>query len=329
MFEEMVLERIELILHTPLDVLQSMSNKTLIEKNYMDPVRVFVKNEPHKKAKLDEGRVRLIMSVSVIDKVIEMFLCSFICKNEIANWTKIPSKPGLGFSDSDNKVIYDDIMTSGVPMTFADMQGWDWSVKEWMIKDAAEASILMVNNPSSVWMHLMRAKSILECDSIYQFSDGLMVSLDYKGVVDSGKFKTSRDNSFMRARVADLVGSYKIIAAGDDSVEQTSPHAQENYLKLGLVCKEYEPVTDGFEFCSHYYGPQGAFSLNKVKIVMNLLHHKDLTALEGRCLLAQFEADLNTHPDYPELILAIGKVGLFEEEEPQYIVPNNIVNQDE
>lgn len=39
-----------------------------------DPIKVFVKQEPHKRKKLDEGRLRLISSVSLIDTIIDRIL---------------------------------------------------------------------------------------------------------------------------------------------------------------------------------------------------------------------------------------------------------------
>jgi len=65
---EIVLDRIELRLTTPIEEVKRMSKMERIRRGFLDPVRVFVKDEPHKKAKAIEGRHRLIMSVSIVDK---------------------------------------------------------------------------------------------------------------------------------------------------------------------------------------------------------------------------------------------------------------------
>lgn len=315
---DIVLDRIELILSTPIDKLKTMTRKERLDRNLMDPVRVFVKNEPHTLDKIKTGRVRLIMSVSLTDKIIEMLLCRHLTKLEIQNWKDIPSKPGIGFTASDSASVYADVVGCGLPMSYADISGWDWGVKQWQVIDAAKATIRLAKNSSPVFEHLMLAKAYLETESIYQFSDGTLVQPLFKGIVNSGKFRTSRDNSFMRVRIADLIGSRKIIAAGDDSVENTVEGAAEKYLEYGIRCKEYLPVNDSFEFCSHYYGPNTCYALNKEKMVMNLLHQEPKDFWEYRMSMIGFEAELETRPDYQSILELVESVGYYEVEGPHY-----------
>jgi hypothetical protein len=317
-FNDIVLDRIERILATSLSTLKTMTRKERMDENLMDPVRVFVKNEPHSIEKISTGRVRLIMSVSLTDKMIEMLLCRHLTKLEVQNWRLIPSKPGIGFTEENSACVYNDVMFSGLPMSYADISGWDWGVKQWQVLDAAIATILLASQKSPVFEHLMVAKAYLETESIYQFSDGVLVQPLFKGIVNSGKFRTSRDNSFMRVRIADLIGSRKTIAAGDDSVENTVEDAAAKYLKYGIRCKEYLPVQNSFEFCSHYYGPQGSYALNKEKMVMNLLHQSPKDFLEYRMSMVGFEAELETRPDYQKILELVESVGYFEVEGPHY-----------
>jgi hypothetical protein len=191
-FNDTVLDRLEKILHIPYDVLRQMSRQQRIDFGLVDPVRVFVKNEPHSRSKLNEGRVRLIMSVSLIDKMIEMLISRHVCKLEILNWENIPSKPGIGFTHKNNMSVYRDVIDSGYDMSYADISGWDWGVKQWQILDEAESLIKLCLNPSEDWSKIMLSKAVLESESIYQFSDGLMVMPTFKGIVNSGKLRTSR-----------------------------------------------------------------------------------------------------------------------------------------
>lgn len=314
-----VLDRIERILTTSLGKLKAMSRKERLDSNLVDPVRVFVKNEPHTVQKLEEGRVRLIMSVSLTDKIIEMLISKHLTKLEILNWKSIPSKPGIGFTSEDSACVYDDIMNSGLPMAAADVRGWDWGVKQWQIVDAATATLLLANETSRVYEHLMLAKAYLESESVYQFSDGTLVQPLFKGIVNSGKYRTSRDNSFMRVRIADLVGSRKTIAAGDDSVESYVEGAIQKYKRYGITLKEYLPVEDNFEFCSHYYGPEGCYALNKEKMVMNLLHQEPTNFFEYKMTMIGFAAELETRPDYESILNLVESVGYFEVEGPHYL----------
>lgn len=311
-FNDLVLDRIETRLRYGMEGIEKMTRKERIEKGICDPVRVFVKDEPHKSAKVKEGRVRLIMSVSLADKMIEMLLSRHLHKLEVANWREIPSKPGIGFTRDDNWSVYDEVINHG-NMAYADVSGWDWSVKPWMMKVSAKAKIDLCDNPSATWIRLIECDPVIESESIYQFSDGTLVAPNFKGIVNSGKYKTSRDNSYMRVFLAELVGARKVIAAGDDTVESFVEHAVERYRKYGFVIKDYQRVEDGFEFCSRWYQHEGSYPLNAAKMLMNLLHFKCESAFERDMLLMQFVDNLQDHPDFPALQQYLCDVGFVND----------------
>jgi hypothetical protein len=203
-------------------------------------------------------------------------------------------------------------------MAGSDMSGWDWSVKKWMILDEAEGVIKLCRNSNPQWERLMRNTAIIESASVYQFSDGLMVAPNFEGIVNSGKQKTSRGNSFMRVRVADLIGSRKTIAAGDDCIESFVDNAHLRYGELGLVCKQYDIIDDSFEFCSRLYGPHGSYPLNSYKMVMNLLHTKPINSFEYGMYMLGFEDQMRSHPDYASLREKITISGFDEVEGHHY-----------
>jgi len=341
LFNDAVLNRLELLMKANLDDLKKMSRREIIEKGYADPVRVFVKNEPHKKSKLESGKVRLIMSVSIIDKMIEMLLARHMCKKEIANWKKIPSKPGIGFDSDDNLNMFWAVkhQTDECDMAGSDIKGWDWSVDEWQILDDVEMNIKLTDdyssrdsNGNSLWAHLMRAKAILECRSVFQFSDGTLVALNFLGVMLSGKFKTSFSNSKMRARVADLIGAHVSFTAGDDCLEKLVKDAIAKYLEYGIRVKEYTPLvcnSEGFggdlefEFCSHKYDIHGAYPVNIEKMVMNLLHQTPSNFKEFKQLMIGFQDEIKGHPRANQILQDIEDVGFYVVEGPHYIVPND------
>lgn len=311
---ELILNRIERILRIPLCELKQMSAKERVDRDLVDPVRCFVKSEPHKITKIREGRVRLIASVSLVDKMIEMLLHDALHKLEIANWYKIPSKPGIGFSNEQNDLTYDYIMERHAvrPMAYADVSGWDWSVKAWMVEDCAEGEIRLCTNPSEVWQHLVRAEAIKEVETIYQFSDGLLVQNLYRGIVNSGKYKTSRGNSWMRVYLGHIAGATDVAAAGDDSVETFNGKAVENYTSLGFTIKDYQRVVDGFEFCSRWYEEDFSFPLNIEKTMMNLLHSNCATDELFHMALLQFTDFASTHPEYPAYMQLLEETHFME-----------------
>lgn len=284
----------------------------LIQAGLYDPVRVFVKNEPHKRAKIAAGRNRLIMSVSIVDKMIEMLTSRHLHKLEIANWKTIPSKPGIGFTREMNDAVYNSVMECD-NMAFADISGWDWSCKPWLIFACCEGKIDLCNDPSDDWIQLVRMEAMLEVQSIYQFSDGTLVRPNFRGVVNSGKFKTSRDNSWMRKYLATLIGAEDAIAAGDDTVESFVENAADKYAEYGWELKDYQKVVDGFEFCSRWYDDKGSFPLNANKMIMNLLHTKPSDWLEYEMLMLQFVDQMGDHPEFPEILELIFSVGFCPE----------------
>lgn len=318
-FNEIVLDRIEALLSLSLPTIENMLRRDKIDNGLMDPVRVFVKSEPHKREKVETGRVRLIMSVSLIDKMIELMLSRHVCKGEIAKWTTIPSKPGIGFRPVDNQLVYDDVMNAGIPMAYTDVSGWDWGVKEWMIIDEAESLILLAENHSDHWNHLIRAKSYLDSQSVYQFSDGTLVHPIYRGIMNSGRQRTSRGNSWMRVRLSDLCGVEKIGAAGDDTYESVIEEPFKKYGSFGIRLKDYQIVDDWFEFCSHAYTAKGAYNVNLSKLLMNLLDNKFDNFLDYNMLILAVHDELSNHPEYSRVLALLEEVGFYEVEGPHYI----------
>jgi len=310
-FNDLVIERISNILNTSEEDIKLMSPEKLVSEGLMDPVRIFVKGENHKLAKLVEGRVRLIHSVSLVDKFIEMLCIRHLCKLEIANWMDIPSKPGIGFSHEDNERVYLDVV-SKPGMKSTDIEAWDWNVDEWQILDDAEATIKLCANPTEQWKAVIRRSALMECKSLYQFSDGTLVKCNFNGIVNSGKFKTSRGNSFMRKRLADLVGAEHCNSAGDDTTESGVENGVEKYAKYGFKIKAYDDIIDSFEFCSRIYTKTGSWPVNAEKILMNLLHTTPKNQIEFRMYLAGFINDMQEHPEFNEYLDLIRSVGYFE-----------------
>jgi hypothetical protein len=306
-FNEIVLDRIETRLRYAKEI-PEWTREEMIDYGICDPVKVFVKDEPHKLKKLEEGRVRLIMSVSIIDKVIEMLLSQHLHKREIMMWETIPSKPGIGFTEDNNQSVYSDVM-SRPNMAFADISGWDWSCKMWLLQECCQGKIRSCRNVLPVWQTLVELEPVIEGRSIYQFSDGTLVEPLYEGIVNSGKYKTSRDNSWMRVFLSFLVGAEDCIAAGDDTVETYVDQAPSIYKLYGWNLKDYRKITSGFEFCSRWYQDGKSFPLNLDKALMNLLHSKPKDVYEYALHLSAFTDEMKFHPEFRDIILLIDKAG--------------------
>lgn len=258
----------------------------------VDPVRVFVKNEPHNRAKLRERRYRLISSVSLVDQIIERLIFGPQNKVEIANWTHIPSKPGMGLSlDSQRKALWDEVSYNHTqhPAAEADISGFDWSVQSWELW-ADLAIRIYLGGFRGKLKRLALGRYYCFMNSVFQLSDGTLIAQGLPGLMKSGSYNTSSTNSRIRCLMAELIGSPWCIAMGDDSVEGYVPGAQELYKKLGHSCKEYIPCDSTqagklikFNFCSHEISATKAWLTSWPKTVFRFLYSPkpDLTVLEA------------------------------------------------
>ncbi len=223
-----------------------------VEYDLVDPVRVFVKNELHSAEKVQQGRMRLISSVSCIDQMVERVLCGDQNLIEIENWSTIPSKPGLGLDDAGLSILINNLADFKDPVE-TDVSGWDWSVKQWMLDaDALCRSLLGGCAPNSHYHKMLRLRAALLGRSVLVLSSGEVWVQDVPGIMKSGSYLTSATNSKMRVIVGYCAGTGKIQAAGDDAVEEWCRRAAERYKEFGLLVKEYKRSTlsTGIEFCS-------------------------------------------------------------------------------
>lgn len=128
---EAVVERLEEMLEVEALASLSYDAGTLVRRSLRDPVKVFVKNEPHKRMKLLLERYRLISCVSFVDQIIERVLYTPQAKLEISLWRHLLVKPGMGATDDDFRSIWDmklQLEQIGLCLD-TDVEGWDWSVK--------------------------------------------------------------------------------------------------------------------------------------------------------------------------------------------------------
>jgi hypothetical protein len=329
-FNDMVIDRIVRRLQFDAHQLELLSPEQLVDLGLCDPVRVFVKGEPHKLSKLKEGRVRLIHSVSIVDKMIEMLLLRHFTKLEIDNWMDIPSKPGIGFTDQDCRNVYDCVVGKPVRMRSSDVVGWDWNVDKWQILTEAERKIQLCDGFRMLdnfcfdglirWKESMRLNAIITCKSVYQFSDGLMVKNKFEGIVNSGKFDTSCGNSGMRTFLAACVGADECICAGDDAVEQDVFDAINKYREFGYTIKTYDLIDNEFEFCSRIYTKGKSWPVNREKILFNLLHNIPQDDYTFRMYMIGFVDDMRHHPKFQEMMSLIEQVGYLELAGAQVII---------
>lgn len=274
-----VVERIEALSKVDLSS-SSYTPKELVELGYCDPVRLFVKQEPHAMRKIKEGRFRLISSVSLVDQLVERLIFGPQNQLEIQRWRNIPSKPGMGLSLYEQAIsIWRELQTyhDRHPAAEADISGFDWSVQSWELW--ADLAIRMeLGDFGSKLRRAAMSRFYCFMNSVFQLSDGTLVEQGLPGLMKSGSYCTSSTNSRVRCLMAELIGAPWCIAMGDDSVEGYVRGAKERYLELGHRCKDYIPCETDSEgalrrvnFCSHELSEEGFWLTSWPKTLFRFL----------------------------------------------------------
>lgn len=260
---------------------EDMSPEQLVREGLCDPIRLFIKGEPHKQSKLDEGRYRLIMSVSLVDQLVARVLFQSQNKREISLWRDIPSKPGFGLStDSEAKEFIRTLskVVGCPPQTLihewkdkvvpTDCSGFDWSVADWMLEDDMEVRNRLTFNCNELTRRLRACWLKCITNSVLCTSDGTLYAQIHPGVQKSGSYNTSSSNSRIRVMAAYHCGAKWAIAMGDDALE--SPETDlDAYKKLGFKVE----VSSQLEFCSHVFEQEDlARPLNVAKTLYRLIY---------------------------------------------------------
>jgi len=113
--------------------LSMKSGRWLYENGYCHITRVMVKQEPHSKEKIEEGRVRTIGSASLVMQVALRCLNQELVTQEIEDHTFRNSKAGMGAEDQDFQLLsmyVDRISAMGCGPRDSDVSGFDTSVNE-------------------------------------------------------------------------------------------------------------------------------------------------------------------------------------------------------
>nr|QNH90454.1 P1-P2 fusion protein [Cucurbit aphid-borne yellows virus] len=260
---------------------EHLSPEELVQAGLCDPIRVFVKGEPHKQSKLDEGRYRLIMSVSLIDNLVARVLFENQNKREITLWRAVPSKPGFGLSTDEQVAEFMKILSAQVGIApkelindwqshliATDCSGFDWSVSDWLLEDDMEVRNRLTLDINETTKRLRSAWLKCISNSVLSLSDGTLLAQQVPGVQKFGSYNTSSSNSRIRVMAAFHCGAEWAMAMGDDALESVGSNLAK-YAELGFKVE----VSSKLEFCSHIFEREDlAIPVNKAKMVYKLVH---------------------------------------------------------
>lgn len=282
------------------------SPEELVRLGLCDPIKVFIKNEPHPVRKVKDGRFRLICSVSLVDQICERVLFRTQNQKEIEKWMTIPSSAGMGLEDAPMKFIYHEVRLQQEmgPVISTDISGWDWSVQEWDLEAEADARIILARAGfDSPFAHAVKARIACLSRKVFVLSNGHMYSQVHAGIQGSGSYITASGNSRMRRLNADLAGSTWARTMGDDCLENGEGDLETDYARLGKLVRDVVLHEEGcFEFCSTRWNKaEIGVPLTWDKTLYRFLSHKDNPQLKATWWVALLH-DLRNHPRKEELL---------------------------
>nr|QGA70952.1 RNA-dependent RNA polymerase [Berrek virus] len=216
----------------------------VVSGEYEHFFRAFVKDEPHKKAKAEQKRWRLIIASSLPVQMVWRML--YHEQNAALNkyYKDIPSKHGSTFCYGGWMDFVATARTKGLKIS-RDISGWDVGAPGWVFKVVGMFRERWPGvSDSWIWAH-RKMYADAYGDSKIIFSNGIVVQQLFPGYMKSGLFSTITDNSLsmvtmhavacLRSRTR--LGSF--IATGDDVVQSiiSDPYLDELH---GLGCRVKE-----------------------------------------------------------------------------------------
>lgn len=216
----------------------------VINGDYDHIYRVFIKDEPHKKAKAETNRWRLIAMSSLPVQMVWRML--FYEQNKALNemWTRIPSKHGMSFCYGTWRQFLAMCNSQGMKYS-RDISGWDVGAPGFIfdIVGGLRQRWPGVTLSWSACQELAYRDAYKESSLI--FSNGIVVKQQFPGFMKSGLFNTISDNSIamvgihILACVRAKLPIGHISATGDDVVQSTiSDSYLDELTKLGCRVKE-------------------------------------------------------------------------------------------
>lgn len=246
-----------------------------------DNINVFIKQEPHKIKKVDDGAWRLIQGVGLTDNLVDRLIFTHWFEALIEKHRSVPSKPGWAPIKGGFRWLANQFRR---PM-MADKSGWDWTVQEWHVDFLKRFIPRMIVGVPEVLVNSRIDALFKECK--WQLADTVIVQ-NAMGVQKSGCFGTIAFNSLWQFAVHALVcrrlgwslerlGGFACL--GDDTLQECVPNVpayESEVAKTGAIVKTSEiadlvnPISEfaGFKFdkdtCLPAYGAKHAYTLYHV-----------------------------------------------------------------
>ncbi|APG75668.1 hypothetical protein 2 [Beihai sobemo-like virus 20] len=225
----------------------------------MNDINLFIKPEPHKPKKVEQGAWRLIHGVSITDQMV-----AEIVMGELMDLVyKCPGRygPMIGWSPFTTEGIpYFNFFVGNGPKQSADKSSWDWTVQDWLAEVFIDLICYIQDDLNETCSTQLRnhMRAILGRKVIV--GKGQRFTMD--GGLPSGWKATIFANSVMQEIIHHVAekrsGCYgkPPITMGDDTLQEPMPPAYwEALATTGCILKEVVTHQDRpYEFCGFHFG---------------------------------------------------------------------------
>nr|QZZ63363.1 hypothetical protein [Leuven Sobemo-like virus 3] len=240
-----------------------------------DPIRLFVKQEPHKLIKIEQGRYRLISSVSVVDQIIDHMLFDEMNDKIVKSWLENPIKIGWSSLNGGWKAF-----PPGKRFAI-DKSSWDWTVQMWILELCLAIRLRLCKTTGPLldnWVAIAKYRYMqLYGNPLFITSGGLLLRQLQEGVQKSGCVNTLADNSIAQWILHCRVciernvepNDFDLWAMGDDTSQSLVEPGYLDWLGEFCIVKECQQAR---EFCGMRFNGINVEPLYKGKHAFNLLH---------------------------------------------------------
>lgn len=244
----------------PVSYWESATPAAWLAAGLSDPVRPFLKQEPHPRRKAKDKKWRMICGVSVVDQCFERCIFTMFTDACKLNYPNLPVQLGIGFSDEMVTETQRQIAakaSSPDNVWSSDAPSWDAGVNPPMTASFAVAVEGKAHVRSERLRRALTSWYYTACWSLYVTPSGFIYLKLKPGQTLSGSFATSIWNGWMRRLLSIAVRVPWSLHAGDDTTDLPDFPGSEladRYAERGVVLRDLKQYSrDSFEFCSHRY----------------------------------------------------------------------------
>lgn len=277
------LDVLEALERAVMDRLQDLSKGKIVS----DPIKLFVKQEPHKVSKIREGRLRLISAISLVDQVVDRVLFGRLQQRALETVGRTPCMVGWSPASAGGYRTMRARLRGEV--LCADKSAWDWTVVGWQTDLLLELILALAETDDAGWRTAVRTRfrALFE-NALFQFSDGQQVEQQCKGIMKSGWFLTILANSVWQVALHFAVQRERGLspwdhvpyAMGDDTVQEVPDQLEDYLARLGHYCVLKPKVVQDIEFCGFEMAENWVRPCYQSKHRFILRHLDEATAAE-------------------------------------------------